>query len=341
MGNIEIKKDFSLKNYHSFGIDIKAKYFIELQSIEAIEEFVESYKDFTPPIYFLGGGTNTLFTDNYEGTVVHIYNQGIELLAENDNDVLIQVSAGETWDDFVLFCVEHEYYGIENLSAIPGQVGTAPIQNIGAYGVEAKDCIDEVTYINLENKDTYIIQNQECKFGYRDSIFKHELKDKIIITEVVFRLSKQAKLNLEYGAIKNELTKKGIDQPNIEDVSQIIRHIRATKLPDHTIVGNAGSFFKNPIIDKVQYDRLIERYPDLVSYPIDNNNIKIASGWLIDHLGWKGREHHGAAVHQNQALVLINNNKATGEAVSELASLIQKDVLEAFDIQLEPEVNIL
>ncbi len=341
IGNLNIQENVSLKERHSFGVEVNSQYFIELNSIELIEEFVKHISEITQPIYFIGSGSNTLFTKDFKGTIVHINNKGIEFLVENDDEVLIQVGAGEIWDDFVNFCVENEYYGIENLSAIPGQIGTTPIQNIGAYGVEAKDCIEEVIYIDIEDKDTYVIDNTECQFGYRDSIFKNELKDKVIVTDVVFRLSKKADFKLDYGIIQQELDKRGIDNPNISEISNTIRRIRDSKLPDPKNIGNAGSFFKNPIITKAKYLELKKKFPKIISYKTKDDKIKIASGWMIDYLGWKGKEHHGAAVHTEQALVLTNKNNASGKAIQELAAMIQEDIMKHFDIELEAEVNIL
>jgi len=341
IGNLIFEENKSLKNYHSFGIEVNSRYFIELNTTDEIEELAQHYTEIPKPVYFLGGGANSLFTKDFEGTVIHINNKGISFIEENENELILRVGAGEDWDEFVQFCVENEYYGIENLSAIPGQVGTAPIQNIGAYGVEAKDCILRVFYIDLEDGQSYFLDNKECEFSYRDSIFKHELKDRFIITEVDFRLSKTADFNLGYGAIAEELKKQNIFQPNISQLSECIRSIRSSKLPDPKEIGNAGSFFKNPVIEMDKYTKLKERYPEIVSYENGQGKMKIAAGWMIDFLGWKGKEHKGAAVHKQQALVLINKNNASGKAVLELSQMIQEDVKKHFGIELEAEVNII
>jgi len=340
IGNLIIQENVSLAKYHTFGIEVNSKFFLELNNIVAIDEFAQYYAEIPKPIYILGGGANSLFSKDFEGTIVHVFNKGIELIEENEESIFLRVQAGEDWDELVQFCVENEYYGIENLSAIPGQVGTAPIQNIGAYGVEAKDCIFEVFYIDINDGEQYVLNNSECEFAYRDSIFKHELKDQFIITEVIFKLFKNAELHLEYGAIKEELKRERIIQANISQVSDVIRKIRGAKLPDPKEIGNAGSFFKNPIIELNVFNKLKEQFPNIVAYKDAHGKMKIAAGWMIDHLGWKGKEHQGAAVHTQQALVLINKNNASGKAVTELAQMIQADVLKHFGIELETEVHI-
>jgi len=340
IGSITLQENIALKNLHTFGIEVYTQYFIELTNKEEIEECATHFDEIPKPIYFLGGGANTLFIDDYKGTVIHIANKGISLIEESQDDVLLSVQAGEDWDEFVQFCVENEYYGIENLSAIPGQVGTTPIQNIGAYGVEAKNSIEEVFYTDLEDGQTYVLNQDECAFGYRDSIFKHDLKAKCIINEVVFRLSKNGKINTDYGTIKDELKKRHIIQANIAQLSNTIREIRASKLPDPKEIGNAGSFFKNPLVSKEKYILLKNEFPNIVAYPSDDK-MKIAAAWMIDFLGWKGREHKGAAVHQQQALVLINKNNCTGKAVTELSQMIQQDVQKHFGILLETEVEFV
>ena len=341
IGNLDIQENQSLQSFHSFGIKVNAKFFIELKSIEDIEDFVQNIKHVPQPIYYLGGGANSLFIDDFKGTVIHIANKGISLIEENEEHILVGAQAGEDWDEFVQFCVENEYYGIENLTAIPGQVGTAPIQNIGAYGVEAKDTILEVYYIDLNNGESYVLDNASCEFGYRNSIFKNELKKQFIITEVVFKLSKRSDFHLEYGAIKDELKRKAIIQPTISQVSDTIRSIRESKLPNTKEIGNAGSFFKNPVIEQEKYQKLKEQYPNIVSYAAAEGKFKIAAGWMIDHLGWKGREHKGAAVHTQQALVLINKNNATGQAIKELSEMIKEDIQKHFGIALEAEVEFV
>jgi len=337
---LKIQENKSLKGLHTFGCEVSSKYFLELTNLDEIEECAKHFGELAQPVYFLGGGANSLFIDDFQGSVIHIFNKGIDLIEESDEHVLIRVQAGEDWDEFVNFCVENEYYGIENLTAIPGQVGTAPIQNIGAYGAEAKDCIEEVYYTSLEDGESYVLENSECNFGYRNSIFKHELKNKVIVSEVIFRLSKNAKLNLEYGAIKQELRNQAIIQPTIAQLSNTIRKIRQSKLPDPKEVGNGGSFFKNPVVSTSKYNELKNQYPEIVAYA-NADKMKIAAGWMIDHLGWKGREHKGAAVHTQQALVLINKNNATGKDILELSQMIQEDVQKHFGIKLEPEVEFV
>lgn len=338
-GNIDLLENISLKEFHTFGIEVQCKFFVELDNETDIIDFAKHIDEIPKPIYFLGGGSNSLFTQDFEGTIVHINNKGIDLVEEDDSHILIRVGAGEVWDDLVDFCVENEYSGIENLKLIPGQVGTTPIQNIGAYGVEAKDCIDEVEYINLADGEIYALDNTECNFGYRDSIFKHELKGQFIIVSVLFKLSKTPNLKLGYGAIIDKLKTQGINSPSIADVANVIKSIRSSKLPDPKDIGNAGSFFKNPVIDSSKFEKLKSKFPDIVSFELENGDRKIAAGWMIDFLGWKSKKHHGAAVHSDQALVLINKNQASGKAIWELAQKIQADVKKHFGIDLEAEVN--
>jgi UDP-N-acetylmuramate dehydrogenase len=340
MNELNIQKNVPLKPYHTFGIDVTAAYFVDIQTMDDWDIFSKSYEKIPRPVYFLGGGANTLFSKDFDGTVVRNTAAYLELETENEEYVELTVGAGVVWDDFVQFCVENDFYGIENLSAIPGNVGGAAIQNIGAYGVEAGQCISGVSYTDLDKNQVCFIGKEECKFGYRDSIFKHELAGKYILF-VHFRLSKEKKLVLSYGRIKEELAKAGINNPGIEDVSKIIRKIRASKLPDPKEYGNAGSFFKNPVIDWEHYLWLKEKYPNIVAYELGDGKIKVAAGWMIDHLGWKGRAHKGAAVHDKQALVLINKNNASGADIVELAQMIRDDVRKHFDIDLEPEVKIL
>jgi UDP-N-acetylmuramate dehydrogenase len=340
MSELIIQKNIPLKPYHTFGIDVKAKYFVNIQTMDELDSFTNNFDKIPQPVYFLGGGANTLFTKDFEGTVIRNTVAYLELEKENEEYVEFTVGAGVIWDDFVQFCVENDFYGIENLSAIPGHVGGAAIQNIGAYGVEAGQYISGVTYSDLAKNEVCYIGNKECQFAYRDSIFKHELAGKYIMF-VHFRLPKEKKLVLSYGRIKEELAKDGISDPGIEDVSKIIRKIRASKLPDPAEYGNAGSFFKNPVIEWEHYLWLKEKYPDMVAYELEDGNIKVAAAWLIDHLGWKGRAHKGAAVHDKQALVLINKNNAKGSDIVELSQMIRDDVQKHFDIDLEAEVKIL
>jgi len=327
-----------LKQFNTFGINAKAKYYYELNSEVDIFEFLSEMDTVNKPIYFLGGGANTLFTSNYKGTIVKINMQGITLINQDDDFYYVEANAGVNWDDFVKFCVDNEYYGAENLVSIPGTVGAAPIQNIGAYGVEAKDIIHKVYYYEI---DTFIfkqLNTEACNFGYRNSIFKNELKDRVIITKVLFKLSKAPNFKLDYGKINDELLTAGINNPTISDISNTISNIRATKLPDVKKIGNAGSFFKNPIITIEQLTKIKKDFPNVVSYPITHTEVKLAAGWLIDNAGLKGYSIGGASVHKDQALVLINSNNATGQDVVDLSEYIQKEIKQIYGVELNPEV---
>ena len=328
----------SLKNLNTFGIECKAKHYYELNNEIEVFEFLTDIKSVAKPIYYLGGGANTLFTHNYKGSIVKMNIKGITLIKEDDNHYYVEANAGVVWIDFVDYCVANNYYGAENLVAIPGTVGAAPIQNIGAYGVEAKDIIHEVYYYDIAGFMLKKLDNKSCKFGYRNSIFKNELKDNILITKVVFKLSKQSDFKLTYGSISNELEKRGITEPNIKELADTISEIRSQKLPDITEIGNAGSFFKNPIVEIAFADNLRKEFPKLVSYPHTDGFVKLAAGWLIDNAGLKGYKIGGAAVHQNQALVIINKENATGEDIVKLSAYIQKEIKEIYNVDLFPEV---
>jgi len=338
---MKIERNISLKKYNTCGIDVLANTFIEINHSSDIAKLAKQYPKLPQPVYILGLGANTLFTNDFKGTIVHINTKGINIVSEDDSSIYIKVKAGEIWDDFVTFCIHNNYYGVENLVAIPSTVGAVPIQNIGAYGVEASDVIHEVYYTNLDDAKSYIINKKSCNFSYRDSIFKNKLKDKIIISEVVFKLSKHPSFKLNYGQVQNELIKAKIDNPKIEEIAHIIRKIRSTKLPDYKINGNAGSFFKNPIISIKKYNILLEKFPNIVSYKIDNFKMKIAAGWLIDNANLKGYKYGDAMIHSKQALVIVNNGKAKGEDFKKLSEYIQKRILEIYDINIFPEVIII
>jgi len=292
------------------------------------------------PHLILGGGSNMLFTKDFEGLVVHNKIKGIELVEENEKTVLIRVGGGEIWHELVLWCIEQGYAGIENLSLIPGSVGAAPIQNIGAYGVELKDVFERLDAFNLSTAVLETFHLDDCAFGYRDSVFKKEAKGRYFITRVFLRLSKQADFNISYGAIQQVLQKSQTPL-SIRSISDAVIQIRSQKLPDPKKTGNAGSFFKNPIVDNVTVKLLQKVYPSVPAYPVDENNSKLAAGWLIDQIGWKGHRKGDAGIHKKQALVLVNYGNATGQEIWNLAKEVQDSVQEKFGILLEPEVNIL
>ncbi len=294
------------------------------------------------PLFILGGGSNILFTKNFNGLVLKNEILGFEILEEDDEAVLIKVGAGMNWHEFVLKCIALDFGGVENLSLIPGNVGASPMQNIGAYGVEIKDVFEFLDAVHISSGEIQRFSNQDCDFGYRESIFKNKVKGEYVICHVGFRLSKRHKLNTSYGAIEVELNKRNISNPNIKDVSNAVISIRQSKLPDPKVIGNAGSFFKNPIITVNKLKQLLESHPDIPNYPSGESEAKLAAGWLIEQSGWKGKvydERYG--VHKKQALVLVNYNNATGNEILNLSLNIIKDVEQKFGVRLEREVNIL
>ena len=335
----EIKENISLKNYNTFGIDVKSRFFVECSSVQELSGFLNIHRKQNLPLMILGGGSNVLFTKDFAGYILMPNIQGIEIIEENNGHVIIRVGAGVDWDEFVESCVNKNWSGIENLSLIPGNVGTCPIQNIGAYGVEVKDVIIEVVTLEIDTLRTHLFKNEDCQFGYRDSIFKRKLKGKHIITHVVFKLKKQPDFKLNYGNLKEEL--KRFDEINLRNIRQAVIDVRNSKLPKPEEIGNSGSFFKNPVIERSKANELIKQYPEMPSYRQGDNLIKIPAGWLIQQAGWKGKKTGNTGVHEKQALVLVNYGNATGAEVYKLAVKIQKSVKEIFDIDLEIEVNII
>ncbi len=329
-----IHHNYPLKDLNSFGIQAYAKQFAKLEQLEDFDAVLNAQL----PVKLLGGGSNILLHQDLE--VFLLWNQlkGIKKLDEDQEYVWIEAAAGENWHQLVLWCIERGYAGIENLSLIPGSVGAAPIQNIGAYGVELKDVFYELDAVHLDNGQMHSFDREACRFGYRNSIFKEELKGQYCITAIRLQLYKKPRFNTSYGAIQNALGDKPL---TIQNLSEAIIQIRQSKLPDPNAIGNAGSFFKNPIIDREQYEQLLEEYPQLPSYPVeDPKKIKVPAAWLIDQAGWKGKRRGDAAVHHKQALVLVNLGKAKGTEIWQLAMDIQADVQEKYGIVLEPEVNI-
>ncbi len=327
--------NFSLKKYNSFGIEAKACYYFSCKTISELRYFLRKNRKKNLPLFVLGGGSNLLFTKDYAGTIIHPLIKGFSIMAEDKKNVLVRVGAGETWDDFVAWAVEKKYYGVENLSLIPGSVGAAAVQNIGAYGVEAKDVISYVNVLklNFNNQQTY--SNKDCRFSYRNSIFKQEMAGKCIVTHVVFKLKKKGEFNLEYGSIREELAKES--EISLKTVRKAIIRIRESKLPNPEVIGNAGSFFKNPIISQEHFKEVEAKFPNVVSYPA-GEDVKIAAGWLIEALGFKGFSVGGAKVHERQALVITNTGTATATDIIELSEIIKKKVFDTTGITLEPEV---
>ena len=335
---MNIKKNISLKQYNTFGVECNAKRFVLIDSYYELQQLIKSEKD----IFLMSGGSNMLLTKAVEKLVVLINIKGISIDQENENSTHITVNAGENWHEVVLWCIDQNYGGLENLSLIPGNVGTCPIQNIGAYGVEVKDYITKVETIEIANGKVRVFSNEECVFGYRNSIFKNNAKGKYIITSVSFELTKNNhKLNTSYGAIENAIKEKSISSPTIKDISNAVIAIRKSKLPDPKKIGNGGSFFKNPIIPKTQFDALLKKHQKMPSYKVSETARKIPAGWLIEKCGFKGKRFGDAGVHEKQALVLVNYGNATGKEIYQLAQKIKQTVFETFAISLEIEVNII
>lgn len=333
---MNIQKNISLKNYNTFGIDVIANRFVEINSLSDLKKIIASEKD----LFLIGGGSNMLLTSNINKLVVHLNLKGIIVNDTEKEFVFVTAEAGENWHEFVLWCISQNYGGLENLSLIPGNVGTSPIQNIGAYGVEIKDTFYQLEAVEIATGKIKTFTKEACNFGYRNSVFKNELKNKYIIINVTFKLTKNHhKTNISYGAIKTYL--QNISEPNIKDISNAVISIRESKLPNPKEIGNSGSFFKNPVINKELFQNLNKKYPNIPNYIISENEIKIPAGWLIEQCGFKGKRFGDTGVHEKQALVLVNYGNATGEEIYNLAKKIQETVKSNFHINLEMEVNII
>jgi UDP-N-acetylmuramate dehydrogenase len=336
---LQIQENVSLKNFNTFGIDVSAKYFVEIShEDDLVELFMDPQWAHTRRLV-MGGGSNMLFKNDFNGLAIRINIRGIEHRI-NHEEVFVEAGAGEVWNDLVNYCVDREYAGIENLSLIPGSVGASPIQNIGAYGVELKDVFKSCRAFEIATGGFKTFTREDCRFGYRESIFKGELKDQYIITSVKLHLSLIPNVNLKYGAIEQELVNRNITSPTIKDVSRVVSHIRVSKLPDPSTIGNAGSFFKNPVISKDQFAVVQSKFPEVVNYPA-GDAVKLAAGWLIEQCGWKGKVVGHTGTWKNQALVLVNHGGATGEEVYSLSSQIIDSVYRKFGVLLEREVNII
>lgn len=337
---MQILNNISLKLYNTFGIDVKAKQFISVTSVDDLKSIYSSLNNL--PKFILGGGSNMLLTKDIEALVIHINLKGKEIILQNDEDVLVKANAGENWHEFVLWTLEKGFGGLENLSLIPGNVGTSPIQNIGAYGVELKDTFHSCDALNLETLEIETFTNSSCQFDYRNSIFKQEAKGKYIILSVVFKLTtKNHVLHTNYGAIMSELEQMQITNPTIQDISNAVISIRKSKLPDPIEIGNSGSFFKNPILSTESFLKLKDNFPDVPHYMVSKDEVKVPAGWLIETAGFKGKTLGNYGVHKKQALVLVNYGGASGNDILELSQLIQHTILRLFDIVIEAEVNII
>jgi UDP-N-acetylmuramate dehydrogenase len=336
-----IKENISLKPYNTFGIDAKARFFISIDSVEKLKTVLSLEQFKSAKKLFIGGGSNLLLLNDFDGLVIKIEISGIDKVTETENGVILKAGAGVVWHDFVMYCVDNRFYGVENLSLIPGTVGAAPMQNIGAYGVEIKDVFESLEALNTSTLEVESFNLEKCRFGYRESIFKHEAKDKYVILNVSFNLQKNGNLNLEYGAIKDTLSQMQISNPTLKEVSEAVISIRKSKLPDPSEIGNSGSFFKNPEIPITRFEKLKEKYPNAPSYPVNENLVKVPAGWLIEQAGWKGHREGNVGVHARQALVLVNYGGGTGIEIKALAEKIQKSVFEKYGIEINPEVNFI
>lgn len=337
---MKIFKQQQLKSKNTFGIPALANTYVMLEDKEDLNQAIALAKQEGKELRVLGGGSNVLFTQNTDDIIVHPAFKSYQLISENKDAVEVEVEAGMNWHEWVLCCLENGWYGLENLSLIPGLVGAAPIQNIGAYGIEVKDRITQVCYRELTTGKEHWVKNSDCNFGYRDSIFKGPLKGQILICSVRFLLTKSPALNTSYGAIEAELKLMGVESPGPKDVSKAVINIRQSKLPDPKVLGNGGSFFKNPVIEKAVVNELLISYPNMPQYPVADDKVKLAAGWLIEQAGWKGKSDGTCGVHDRQALVLVNYGEASGSEIKALAYKVIDSVKEKFGIALEPEVNI-
>lgn len=336
---MQINENFPLKPYNTFGIDAKARFFNTFSSKEELEEYLMFYSEY--PIFILGGGSNILFTEDFDGTVLKNDIKGIELQHEDSDYVYVKAGAGENWHQFVLHCISHNWAGVENLSLIPGNIGASPIQNIGAYGVELVDVFWSLEAMHIPERRIHTFTTVDCEFGYRDSIFKNRYKNDFTILSVTFQLKKRPVFHTSYGAVTQELEKMGVKELSIKAISQAVMNIRSSKLPDPQTIPNAGSFFKNPEVPTGKYDELKLKFPDIIGYPMGKESVKLAAGWMIEQCGWKGYRKGDAGCHEKQALVLVNYGNAKGSEIYDLSEEILQSVNKKFGVTLEREVNVL
>ena len=338
---MNIIENYPLLKLNTFGIDVKAKYFTSINTINELIEVTKTnvFKDLE--LLILGGGSNILFTKDFDGLVILNNIKGKEIISQNQQSIFLKIGAGENWHELVMYCVDNGWGGIENLSLIPGNTGTAPMQNIGAYGVEIKETFIELEALEISSGKIVKFNNSDCEFGYRESVFKNKMKNQYIILNITLELKKNPVLNINYGDVKAILESQNIKNPGIKEVSNAIISIRQSKLPDPKKIGNSGSFFKNPIVRLNQLELIKKKYPNVVNYEINENEFKIAAGWLIERAGWKGKKFNNYGIHEKQALVLVNYGLANGMEIFELSEKIILDIKDKFGITLEREVNII
>jgi UDP-N-acetylmuramate dehydrogenase len=337
---MEILNHFSLKNYNTFGIEANANQFVGVHSVADLKTVLIENK--AKKKFILGGGSNMLLTKDIDALVIHIDLKGKKIVEENDDFVWVESQAGENWHEFVLWTINQDFGGLENMSLIPGNVGTTPVQNIGAYGTEIKDTFVSCSALKIDTLEMKTFSKEACHFGYRESVFKNEVKDQYIITSVVFKLTKRNhKINISYGDIASELERKNIETPTLIDVSNAVITIRQSKLPDPKVLGNSGSFFKNPIVLKSDFEKINQKFPEMKFYEISETEVKVPAGWLIEQAGFKGKRYGDAGIHKNQALVLVNYGSATGQEILNVSKEIQDTIFRTFGISIEAEVNII
>ena len=337
---MEIIPNFSLKKHNTFGIEAKAKQFVAVHSVQELKTILQESK--AQKKFILGGGSNMLLTKDIDALVIHIDLKGRKIIKENDDFVWVESQAGESWHEFVLWNINQNFGGLENMSLIPGNVGTTPVQNIGAYGTEIKDTFISCEAMTIESQEIKTFTKEECHFGYRESVFKNEVKNQYIITSVVFKLTKtNHKINTSYGDISSELAKNNITKPTLKDVSNAVIAIRQSKLPDPAVLGNSGSFFKNPILLKSDFEKIHQQFPEMKYFDISETEVKVPAGWLIEQAGFKGKRFGDAGIHKNQALVLVNYGNATGQEILNVSKNIQETIFKMFGVQIEAEVNVI
>lgn len=338
---MEILSNYPLQSLNTFGFSVDAKFFAPVASLSEVGEALEFANQKQVPVMVLGGGSNVMFTKDFDGLILKYENDSVDVISETEGHVYIKAGAGLNWDQLVAYCVDRGWGGLENLSLIPGNVGASPIQNIGAYGAEMRDHFESLEYLRFESDTTSIFHTKDCQFGYRDSIFKNALKSKGLILNVTFKLDKKPVFNTSYGTISQELEAMGVKDPDLKTLRQAVINIRRSKLPDPDEIGNAGSFFKNPEVNASKHQELKKRFPNLVSFALENGRYKLAAGWLIDQCGWKGFRDGDAGVHAKQALVLVNYEKANGKQLFDLSEKVLQSVKVKFGVELEREVNVV
>lgn len=338
---MNIRHNISLREMNTFGMDVSARYFSVADNVESVAEISEYRSKNNLSTFILGGGSNVLFTNDVDALVIKNQISGIEKVGEDDDYYFIKAGAGENWHQFVMYCITNQYAGVENLALIPGNVGASPMQNIGAYGVEIKDVFHSLEAYHLNERQPVVFSGGECAFGYRESVFKNKYRNQFVITSVTYRLKKKPDFNISYGAIEQELSTMGVKELTIAAIANAVINIRRSKLPDPAIIGNAGSFFKNPEIPAVKFNELKSIFPGMVGYTLENGNVKVAAGWLIEQCGWKGFRVGDAGCHEKQALVLVNYANAKGEEIFSLSRDIMHSVKEKYGIDLEREVNVM